>query len=107
MEDIKLKSSNYIDWESHDFECHFFSDKDDLNSIITSLNPAVYTTTGNSSDYGQLFNAPYSIRRRWIHVDEFSADTIIGDNAYTCFIDSSLNVQKNLADPLVSCFPIS
>ena len=45
IQDIKLKSSNHIDWESHDFECHFFSDKDDLNSIITKLNPAVFITT--------------------------------------------------------------
>ena len=104
IQDIKLKSSNHIDWESHDFECHFFTDKDDLNSIITKLNPAVFITTGNNSAYAQVFNAPYNIRRKWIHVDDYTENTAIGDSAYSCFIDSSLNVQKNLADPLVSCF---
>lgn len=100
----EIKSSDHISWESHDFECHFFSDKDDLNSVIAKLNPSVFITTGNVALYGQLYNAPYSVRRRWIHVDEFSDSRSIGDSAYSCFIDSSLNVERNLAEPLVSCF---
>lgn len=104
IEDIKIKSSAHINWESHDFECHYFSERDDLNQIINSINPAVFITTGTNSDYGQLFNAPYSVRRKWIHVDTLSSDPTIGDSAYSCFIDSILNVEKNLEDPLVSCF---
>lgn len=104
IRDIKLKSNGNIIHESHDFECYHFSDSDDLNSIITTYNPSVIITTGSTSDFPQMHNAPYSIRRRWIHVDEYKNDTSIGDAAYTCFIDSAMNTKRNLLDPLVSCF---
>jgi glycosyltransferase involved in cell wall biosynthesis len=105
IQDIKLRSSDHIGWESHDFECYFFSDSDDLNNIISKYNPSVFITTGeNIADYAQLLNAPYDVRRKWIHVNEYTESRDIGDAAYTCFIDSCLNKEKNLADPLVSCF---
>lgn len=102
-----IKSTNY-EWlvESHDFECVNFSEKDDLNQIIREHNPSVFITTGDSTySYGQLNNAPFSVRRKWIHVNDINPDDgNIGDVAYNCFIDAALNVERNDADPLISCF---
>ncbi len=100
----EIKSSNIIPWESHDFECHFFSPNDDLEKIINDHNPAVFLTTGNVESYPLLYHSTYSVRRRWIHVEDFNKDTSIGDSVYSCFIDSALNHERNLADPVVSCF---
>jgi glycosyltransferase involved in cell wall biosynthesis len=109
--DCKVKTeihSTNVQWisESHDFECHFFSHTDDLNFIIRTINPMVYITTGpDVSLFAQLYNAPYSIRRKWIHVENIKSDDgNIGDSAYFCFIDSILNQEKNDEDPLISCF---
>lgn len=100
----EIKSSDFISWEAHNFECHYFSPDDNLDKIIHDHNPFVFVTTGTVTDYPQLFNSTYSVRRRWIHVDELTDDRSIGDSVYTCFIDSALNHERNLADPVVSCF---
>lgn len=106
-EDLNIHSTN-IEWihESHDFECRTFTNEDNLHKILIDHNPSVIVTTGDSaSNYGQLQNAPFSVRRKWIHVEKIDPnDGVIGDVAYNCFIDAALNVERNMSDPLISCF---
>lgn len=86
------------------FDVHEFATDDDLARVLVEVRPQVLVTFGKPEAFRRLFAAPLEIRKRWVHVDDPSADAAhVARSVLECYV-ANATTDRFPAQPLVSVF---
>lgn len=102
-ENITLKSLGPVpQFETQELECHSFLKDDNLSQLLHTYHPVSIVSIGSESDFPNLSNLPFDMRRRWVNFPKGTDLETIGRVAYSSFIvDVAVPRQ---APPLVTVF---
>lgn len=95
-----LFSNNHNYWETNKLEVRYEKDDSNIRDILVEFKPdAILTNVLNEGSLVNLYNAPMSVREKWINVKEL--DKNAGQLAYYAAMSNIMNVNKKT---LVSFF---
>ena len=101
-EGVVLKSEPCPHFETDELDCRCYKTDDKLYSILAKDHPACIVTFGNPNVFQKLNNAPFSVRKKWVHFD--STDDLPGKGirVFDSVINHILVDRKDF--PLVTVF---
>jgi glycosyltransferase involved in cell wall biosynthesis len=95
-----LFSNNHNYWETNKLDVRYEKDDSNIRDILVEFKPdAILTNVLNEESLVNLYNAPLSVREKWINVKEL--DENAGQLAYYAAMANIMNVNKKT---LVSFF---
>ena len=102
-EKIALKSAGPVPgFETDDLDCRCYATDDNLNEILAKDRPACIMSFGDSRMFPKLNDAPFYIRRMWLHYPDTSDLPAKGFQAFECLLHNMLEPRKDI--PLVTVF---
>jgi glycosyltransferase involved in cell wall biosynthesis len=91
--------------EEKRLDCRCYDSDANLERVLVQDRPHVLITIGNRSSYPNLLNAPFEIRKRWLHYDILPDLTGIGISAYDCYLKNIFEAgEEEDGKPLVTVF---
>jgi glycosyltransferase involved in cell wall biosynthesis len=102
--DLKLVTPVKEDYEEKRLDCRCYSLGTNLEKVLIQDRPHVIVTIGNRSSFPDLLQAPFEIRKRWLHYDALPDLTQLGTEAYNCYLKNIFNDQGADDNPLVTVF---
>jgi glycosyltransferase involved in cell wall biosynthesis len=90
--------------EEKRLDCRCYASDCNLERVLVRDRPHVIITIGNRSSYPNLINAPFEIRKRWLHYDTLPDLTGLGISAYDCYLKNMFNGGGADGKPLVTVF---
>jgi glycosyltransferase involved in cell wall biosynthesis len=93
----QLRSHEAESYETDEFSIHVFADDSDLERILFELEPQAIVSIGKLDDFRKLLDAPYYIRRKWIHKD--TAAELRGSEIFFCFLLAAIPEPPKMATP--------
>ena len=103
-EDIELATPVGEDYEEKRLDCRCYSSDADLEKVLIRDRPHVIVTIGNPSSFLNLIEAPFEIRKRWLHFDTLPDLTQLGTYAYDCYLRNIFSDGGADDNPLVTVF---
>lgn len=101
---IELVTPRWEDYEEERLDCRCYPSDSKLDEILIRDKPQVILTTGNRSSFTKLIQAPFEVRKRWIHYDILPDLARLGMDVYGCYLRNVLSGEEAAGDPLVSVF---
>jgi glycosyltransferase involved in cell wall biosynthesis len=89
-------------FETTKLDCRCYLTDDDLYEILAKDRPTVIITFGNASDFPNLMNAPWEIRKRWLNENNTDKLVDLGVKAFQCYLQNVVTERKDI--PLVTVF---
>jgi O-antigen biosynthesis protein len=90
--------------EEKRLDCRCYDSDAHLERVLVHDRPHVLITIGKRSSYPNLSNAPYEIRKRWLHYDTMPDLTVLGISAYDCYLRNLFDPGYEDGKPLVTVF---
>jgi glycosyltransferase involved in cell wall biosynthesis len=90
--------------EERRLDCRCYPADSGLESILVRDKPDVLITIGSRSTYPNLANAPFEIRKRWLHYNTLPDAEQLGLFAYDHYVATLFNEREADAEPLVTVF---
>ena len=90
--------------EEKRLDCRCYDSDANLERVLVQDRPHVLITIGNRSSYPNLLNAPFEIRKRWLHYDTLPDLTGLGISAYDRYLKNMFDVGEEDGKPLVTVF---
>ena len=84
----QLRSHEAPAFEADSFYLSLHENDADLDRVLRELDPECIVTIGNEADFTNLMNAPFYIRRKWIHKN--NASDLRGIEIMHCFLGSTV-----------------
>ena len=92
------------DYEEDRLDCRCYSSDRALERILTHDKPQVIITIGALASFPNLLNAPFAIRKRWLHYDTLPDLAQLGASAYDCYLANVFHRPAEGDPPLVTVF---
>jgi glycosyltransferase involved in cell wall biosynthesis len=90
--------------EERRLDCRCYPSDSNLESILVRDKPDVLITIGRRPHYPNLANAPFEIRKRWLHYDTLPDLEQLGLFAYDHYVATLFDDGEGDAEPLVTVF---
>jgi glycosyltransferase involved in cell wall biosynthesis len=103
-EPIHLVTPAGEDYEENRLDCRWYPADSKLERILVQDRPQVFITVGNRSSFPKLKEAPFEVRKRWIHYDTLPDLNQLGLDAYDCYLRNLFNGHEAEEEPLVTVF---
>lgn len=94
-----LKTNNPVSWESDELDIKYITDDSNFINDYIEFRPDAILTTGNQTDFQNLYNSSLEIRKSWINLENI--DEASGEKAYHA---AMFNMLQNTKKKLVSFF---
>jgi len=101
---LKLVTPIQEDYEEKTLDCRCYPSDSDLEQVLIRDRPNVIVTVGNLSSFSHLSNAPFEIRKRWLHYDSMPDLPQLGIEAYACYLTNLFDNPEVEEHPLVTIF---
>jgi glycosyltransferase involved in cell wall biosynthesis len=103
VEQVHLESPGPVPpFETAKLDCRCYQSDADLDAILARDRPHAIVTFGNAHDYPRLMQAPFDVRKRWIHYPHANDLAEVGRGAFHCFLHNALQDRRDV--PLVTVF---
>lgn len=103
-EDVQLATPVKEDYEEMKLDCRCYPADSKLEQVLIQDRPHVIITIGNLSSFPNLIKAPFEIRKRWLHYEDFPDLTQLGIRAYDRYLANVFNDPAEDDNPLVTVF---
>ena len=103
-EKFRLVTPIREDYEEERLDCRWWHSDANLEQGLTRDRPDVIITIGDKRSFPNLMNAPFEIRKRWLHYDALPDLTQLGIDAYDYYLKNVLNDRRTDDHPLVTVF---
>ena len=101
---LKLVTPLQEDYEEKRLDCRCYPTDSGLERVLIRDKPHVLITIGKRSGFSNLINAPFEVRKRWIHYDTLPDLSQLGMDAYDCYLRNLFNGHGAEDAPLVTVF---
>jgi glycosyltransferase involved in cell wall biosynthesis len=101
---LKLVTPRQEDYEEKRLDCRCYSADSRLERVLVQDKPQVLITIGKRNAFPNLSNAPFEVRKRWIHYETLPDLSQLGLDAYNCYLRNIFNGHGADDDPLVTVF---
>jgi len=103
VENVSLESSGPVPpFETTKMDCRCYLTDDNLYAILAKDRPNVVITFGKHTDFPNLLNGPFEIRKRWLNFEDMKDMAEKGKATFFCFLHNAL--EKRIDFPLVTVF---
>ncbi len=103
-DDIELVTPITEEYEEKRLDCRCYASDSGLETILIRDRPHVIITIGDRPAFPNLMNAPFEIRKRWLHYDTLPNIAQLGVRAYTCYLTNMFADPAADDNPLVTVF---
>jgi glycosyltransferase involved in cell wall biosynthesis len=101
---IDLVTPGVGDHEEKRLDCRCYPSDAHMERILIRDRPHVLVTIGDRSDFSNIGNAPFEIRKRWLHYDTLPDVTQLGIDVYHQYLANMFETEKVDDTPLVTVF---
>jgi glycosyltransferase involved in cell wall biosynthesis len=101
---IELVTPGEGDYEEKRLDCRCYPSDAHLEGIIIRDRPHVLVTIGAQSDFPHISNAPFEIRKRWLHYETLPDLTKLGIDVYNQYLANMFEAARADDNPLVTVF---
>jgi glycosyltransferase involved in cell wall biosynthesis len=101
---LKLVTPVQEAYEEEKLDCRCYRAGTNVEQILIRDRPHVIITIGCRSSFPALLQAPFEIRKRWLHYDILPDLTQLGMDAYNCYLKNTFNDQGTDDNVVVTVF---
>ena len=103
VDSINLKSESMVPkFETNELDCRCYKIDTNLYSILAKDNPISIVTIGDITLFKNLQEAPWEVRKMWLHFNDISNLDAIGNAVFNCCVTNMLAKRNDY--PLISIF---
>jgi len=103
VKNITLVSEEPVpEFETNALDCRCYLTDDGLYEILARDCPVAIVSFGNHSEFQNLGDASFHVKKKWTHYDNLNELDSVGRNAFLCYV--SLVVEGSVGSPLVTVF---
>jgi glycosyltransferase involved in cell wall biosynthesis len=103
-DDLELITPIWADYEENRLDCRSYSSDSNLEHVLVRDRPHVIITVGDKPSFPNLREAPFEIRKRWLHYDTLPHPAQLGMDTYNCYLGNLFNNPATDDNPLVTVF---
>lgn len=101
---IELVTPRVDDYEEKRLDCRCYLSDAHMEAILIRDRPYVLVTIGVQSDFPHISNAPFEIRKRWLHYETLPDLTQLGMDVYNHYLANMFETVIADDKPLVTVF---
>lgn len=104
-DDLELATPIRADYEEKRLDCRCYASDSKLEKILVQDKPHVVVTIGDRLSFSNLAEAPFHVRKRWLHYDVLPDLNQLGVDAYNCYLGNMFSDREEDEEiPLVTVF---
>jgi glycosyltransferase involved in cell wall biosynthesis len=104
LDNLELLTPTGADYEENRLDCRCYPSDSNLEHVLVRDRPHVIITVGDRSSFSHLREAPFEIRKRWIHYDSLPHLEQLGMDAYNSYLMNVFDRPATTDNPLVTVF---